>query len=299
VYKLDDQTAIIQTLDFFPPIVDDPYIYGQIAAANALSDVYAMGGRPLLALNIVGFPIDLPKEILGEILRGGGAKAQEAGVLIVGGHTVDDQEPKYGLAVTGLVSPGAEVTNAGARPGDVLVLTKPIGTGIITTAGKQQRVPDDVLANAIREMATLNRAAAEAMTAAGANACADVTGFGLLGHLRAICQGSGVGARVKFGAVPVLKGAWELLESGIAPGGTHRNLSSIDDVVEWGDLDENKRLLLVDAQTSGGLLISVAREGLDRLLGELESAGVETRAVVGEVVAREELPDGILIETLA
>ena len=152
MYKLDDHTAIIQTLDFFPPIVDDPYMYGQISAANALSDVYAMGGRPLLALNIVGFPIDLPKEILGEILRGGGAKAQEAGVLIVGGHTVDDQEPKYGLAVTGLVSPGAEVTNAGARPGDVLVLTKPIGTGIITTAGKQQRVPDDVLANAIREI---------------------------------------------------------------------------------------------------------------------------------------------------
>lgn len=299
MYRLDDNTALIQTLDFFPPIVDDPYLYGQIAAANALSDVYAMGGRPLLALNIVGFPIDLPKEILGEILRGGGAKAQEAGVLIVGGHTVDDQEPKYGLAVTGLVSPGAEVTNAGAQPGDVLVLTKPIGTGIITTAGKQQRVPDDVLANAVSEMATLNRAAAEAMTAAGANACADVTGFGLLGHLRAICQGSGVGARVNFGAVPQIEGAWELLESGIAPGGTHRNLASIDDVVEWNGLGENERLLLVDAQTSGGLLISVAKDGLDRLLAALEEAGVETRAVVGEVVAREALPDGILIETVS
>ncbi len=297
MYKLDDDTAIIQTLDFFPPIVDDPYLYGQIAAANALSDVYAMGGRPLLALNIVGFPIDLPKEILGEILRGGGAKAQEAGVLIVGGHTVDDQEPKYGLAVTGLVTPGAEVTNAGARPGDVLVLTKPIGTGIITTAGKQQRVPDDVLANAVAEMATLNHAASDAMTAAGANACADVTGFGLLGHLRAICQGSGVGARVNFGAVPQIEGAWDLLESGIAPGGTHRNLASIDDVVEWNDLDENQRLLLVDAQTSGGLLISVASDGADGLLAALEDAGVETRAVVGEIVAREDLPDGVLIET--
>ena len=297
MYKLDDDTAIIQTLDFFPPIVDDPYLYGQIAAANALSDVYAMGGRPLLALNIVGFPIDLPKEILGEILRGGGAKAQEAGVLIVGGHTVDDQEPKYGLAVTGLVTPGAEVTNAGARPADVLVLTKPIGTGIITTAGKQQRVPDDVLANAVREMATLNHAASDAMTAAGANACADVTGFGLLGHLRAICQGSGVGARVNFGAVPQIEGAWDLLESGIAPGGTHRNLASIDDVVEWNDLDENQRLLLVDAQTSGGLLISVASDGADGLLAALEDAGVETRAVVGEIVAREDLPDGVLIET--
>ena len=299
MYRLDDNTALIQTLDFFPPIVDDPYLYGQIAAANALSDVYAMGGRPLLALNIVGFPIDLPKEILGEILRGGGAKAQEAGVLIVGGHTVDDQEPKYGLAVTGLVAPGAEVSNAGAQPGDVLVLTKPIGTGIITTAGKQQRVPDEVLANAVNEMATLNRAAAEAMTEAGAHACADVTGFGLLGHLRAICQGSGVGARVNFGAVPQIEGAWELLESGIAPGGTHRNLASIDDVVEWNGLGGNERLLLVDAQTSGGLLISVARDGLDGLLAALENAGVETRAVVGEVVAREALPDGILIEAVS
>ena len=258
-----------------------------------------MGGRPLLALNIVGFPIDLPKQILGEILRGGGAKAQEAGVLIVGGHTVDDQEPKYGLSVTGVVSPGSEITNAGARPGDALVLTKPIGTGIITTAGKQQRVPDDVLANAVREMATLNRAAAEAMTAAGAHACADVTGFGLLGHLRAICQGSGVGARVHFGAVPLIEGAWDLLESGIAPGGTHRNLASIDDVVEWNGLNENQRLLLVDAQTSGGLLISVARDRLDGLLAALEDAGVETRAVVGEVVARETLPDGVLIEAVS
>ena len=182
----------------------------------------------------------------------------------------------------------------------MLVLTKPIGTGIITTAGKQQRVPNDVLANApSAEMATLNRAASEAMTAAGANACADVTGFGLLGHLRAICQGSGVGARVNFGAVPLIEGAWELLESGIAPGGTHRNLASIDDVVEWNDLSENERLLLVDAQTSGGLLISVARDGLDGLLAALEEAGVETRAVVGEVVAREALPDGILIETVS
>ena len=198
-----------------------------------------------------------------------------------------------------MVSPGSEVTNAGARPGDVLVLTKPIGTGIITTAGKQQRVPEDVLANAVNEMATLNRAAAEAMTASGARACADVTGFGLLGHLRAICQGSGVGARVNFGAVPVIDGAWDLLESGIAPGGTHRNLTSIDDVVEWNDLSENQRLLLVDAQTSGGLLISVARDGLDGLLSALENAGVETRAVVGEVVAREELPNGILIEAVS
>ena len=286
-------------MDFFPPIVDDPYIYGEIAAANALSDVYAMGGRPLLALNIVGFPIDLPKHILGEILRGGGAKAQEAGVLIVGGHTVDDQEPKYGLSVTGLVEPGREVSNAGAQAGDALVLTKPIGTGIITTAGKQQRVSDGVLSNAVREMATLNRAASEAMTAAGANACADVTGFGLLGHLRAICQGSEVGARVEFGAVPVLDGAWDLLESGIAPGGTHRNLSSIDDVVEWRGLDENQRLLLVDAQTSGGLLISVSQHRLNALLAALEDAGVETRAVVGEIVAREDLPEGKLIEALA
>ena len=200
---MDDETALVQTVDFFPPIVDDPYAFGQIAVSNALSDVYAMGGRPLTALNIVGFPVALPKSVLGEILSGGSHKAQEAGVLIVGGHTVDDEEPKYGLSVTGVVKPGSQVTNAGAKPGDRLVLTKPLGTGVITTAGKQGVVPEDVLDAAVEIMSELNRAASEAMTAVGVHACVDVTGFGLLGHLRGMTSASGVGGRdrVRRGAV--------------------------------------------------------------------------------------------------
>lgn len=218
VYKLSARVALVQTVDFFPPIVDDPYTYGAIAAANALSDVYAMGATPMLALNIVGFPVSLPKEVLRRILKGGIEKAAEAGVLIVGGHTVDDEEPKYGLAVTGLVRPGKQVTNAGARPGDVLVLTKPIGTGIITTAGKEGRVPPKVLREAIRHMATLNHAAADAMVRVAVHAATDVTGFGLLGHLRPMLKASGATARITASAVPLLVGARALAERGIAPG---------------------------------------------------------------------------------
>ncbi len=286
----------MQTVDFFPPIVDDPFAFGEIAVANALSDVYAMGGRPLLALNIVGFPVNLPKRILGAILKGGALKAKEAGVLIVGGHTVDDKEPKYGLAVTGVVRPGEQVANTGAKPGDALVLTKPIGTGIITTAGKAGRVEPDVLSNAIKQMSALNHAACDAMMNVGVNACADVTGFGLIGHLRLIAQGSKAGARISFSAVPLLEGAWKLLEGGIAPGGTHRNLKSLDPLVKWHpDIDELTKLMLCDAQTSGGLLIAVSPAKLDALLRELEAAGVETRAVIGEIVDSRAL-NGKLIE---
>lgn len=296
---MNDELALIQTVDFFPPIVDEPYAYGEIAVANALSDVYAMGGKPIMALNIVGFPVELPKEILGEILKGGASKAQEAGVLIVGGHTVDDKEPKYGMSVTGVVKPGAQVTNAGAKVGDVLVLTKPIGTGIITTAGKQQRVDKGILDNAVSVMSDLNRAASEAMIKVGVNACTDVTGFGLLGHLKGMVQGSNVGARIEFSSVPILDGVWELLKNDIAPGGTHRNLESVDDVIKWQPgVDEMVKLLLADAQTSGGLLISVASDKKDRLLGELEAAGVEIRAVIGEMVESDSLGDGKLIEVL-
>ena len=298
VYKMNEDMAIISTVDFFPPIVDDPFIYGEVAVANALSDVYAMGGKPLFGLNIVGFPVELPHEILGEILKGGASKATEAGVLIVGGHTVDDKEPKYGMAVTGIVKPGEEVTNAGARPGDVLVLTKPIGTGIITTAGKQQRVSDEVMATAVKHMATLNRAAAEAMTKVGVNACSDITGFGLLGHLRGIVQASNVSARIRLGDVPIIEGVAELLEAGIAPGGTHRNLDSLEDVVTWHpEVGEQSRILMADAQTSGGLLISVEPSKKDELLQELEAAGVETRAVVGEILEQHSL-GGMLIEVV-
>ena len=285
VYKMSDEMAIVSTVDFFPPIVDDPFKFGEIAATNALSDVYAMGGKPVFALNIVGFPVNLPHDILGEILSGGASKAQEAGVLIVGGHTVDDAEPKYGMSVTGVVCPGEQVTNAGAQPGDVLVLTKPIGTGIITTAGKQERVSAETLDRAVAIMGELNRKASEAMMHVGVNACVDITGFGLLGHLRLITAGSGVSAQVKVSDVPVIEGVQELLDMGIAPGGTHRNLESLDGVVDWhADITELTRILLADAQTSGGLLMSVSPGKLDALLDALADAGVETRAVIGKIV---------------
>ena len=290
VYKLNDGLAIIQTVDFFPPIVDDPFTYGEIAVANSLSDVYAMGGKPLLGLNIVGFPVDLSKDILGEILKGGASKAKEAGVLIVGGHTVDDKEPKYGLSVTGVVKPGCHVTNAGCKPGDVLVLTKPLGTGIITTAGKQDKVKLNVIREAVRVMNTLNRDASEAMVETGVNACSDITGFGLLGHLRSMIYGSDVGAVINASTVPVIDGVWDLLNEGIAPGGTHRNLSSVGDITDWHqDINESTKLLLSDAQTSGGLLISVPSANRAALINSLQLRGVETIAVVGEVVSKESI----------
>ena len=284
VYQLNEHTALVLTVDFITPITDDPYEFGSIAAANSLSDIYAMGGKPLLALNVVGFPADLARDMLGTVLKGGHDKAAEAGCMIVGGHTVDDSEPKYGLSVVGIVEPGKQVTNAGAQPGDSLVLTKPIGTGIITTGCKQGKSPPEVLEKAVQTMATLNRAASEAMMKTGVNACTDVTGFGLLGHLRSMVRGSGVSAKVRFGQVPILPGTWELLEQEVVPGGTYRNLQSVDNSVQWHqDLTEQQRLLLCDAQTSGGLLISVAGEKLGSLLSELEAAGVATRSVVGEI----------------
>ena len=284
VYKINDQTALIFTVDFFPPITDDPYQFGAIAAANALSDVYAMGGKPLMALNVVGFPADLAKDMLADVLKGGYAKAAEAGCLIVGGHTVDDPEPKYGMAVIGIVEPGKQVTNAGAKAGDVLVLTKPLGTGIITTAGKQGKASTEVMQGALDTMATLNRAAAEAMVAVGVNACTDVTGYGLMGHLRGMVRASEVGATINASAVPVLPGAWELLEQDIAPGGTHRNLDSVSDSVKWhSELTQRQQIMLCDAQTSGGLLISVPKAKLPELLSKLEAAGTQVAAVVGEI----------------
>jgi selenide,water dikinase len=286
VYRLNDDTALVLTVDFFPPITDDPFEFGAIAAANSLSDVYAMGGRPLLALNIVGFPATLDKAVLAEVLRGGYAKAAEAGCLIVGGHTVDDPEPKYGLSVVGLVQPGKQVTNAGAKPGDVLVLTKPLGTGIITTAGKQRKAAKEVLQRAVAVMSTLNRTAAEVMVRVGPHACTDVTGFGLMGHLRGMVRGSKVAAQVRLGQVPVLPGTWELLDQGVAPGGTHRNVKGVADTVQWHPrLTQREQLLLCDAQTSGGLLISVAQAKAARLLQELKAAGVAEAAIIGEITA--------------
>ena len=292
VYRLNDHIALIMTVDFFPPITDDPFQFGEIAAANSLSDVYAMGGTPLLAMNIVGFPVTLDKDILGEVLKGGYSKAAEAECLIVGGHTVDDPEPKYGLSVVGTVEPGKQVTNAAAQPGDVLVLTKPLGTGIITTAGKQGICPPQVLQGAVATMSALNRNGANAMVKVGVHAATDVTGFGLMGHLQSMVRGSQVGAEIQLGKVPVLPGAWELLQQGVAPGGTHRNLQSVAESAHWHpDLSEQEQLLLCDAQTSGGLLIAVAIEKQDELLAELKSNGVVEAVVVGRVT---EGPAGII-----
>ena len=286
VYRLDDKTALVVTVDFFTPITDDPYEFGAVAAANSLSDVYAMGGRPLLALNVVGFPAALAADLLGDVLRGGHDKAAEANCLIVGGHTVDDNEPKYGLSVVGLVAPGRQVSNAGAQPGDALVLTKPIGTGVITTAGKAGVAPPGAVAAAVDAMATLNRAASEAMMDTGVNACTDVTGFGLMGHLTAMLRASGVSGQVSLAQVPVLPDVPELLAQGVAPGGTHRNEAGVAASVHWdAAITPEGRLLLCDAQTSGGLLISVPQPKLPRLLSALEQRGVATRAVVGGVTA--------------
>ena len=286
VYRLDNNTAIIVTVDFFTPITDDPYEFGSVAAANSLSDVYAMGGKPLVALNIVGFPAHLAVEMLGDVLKGGYDKAAEADCLIVGGHTVDDAEPKYGLSVVGLVEPGKEVSNANAQPGDVLVLTKPIGTGIIATGAKAGTTPDNIMQNAVATMAELNRGASEAMMRVGVNSCTDITGFGLMGHLKGMVRGSNVGAHVRVADVPVLPGTWDLLENGTVPGGTFRNVSGVKDTVDWAEgLTEEQQLLMCDAQTSGGLLIAVPKAKLDQLMGELEASSVGTRAVVGEITS--------------
>ena len=294
VYRIGDDKALALTVDFFPPIVDDPFSYGAIAVANSLSDVYAMGGRPILGLNIVGFPVDQPKEILGDILKGGYTKAQEAGCLIVGGHTVDDAEPKYGLAVVGMVEPGSQITNAGAKPGDALVLTKPIGTGVITTAGKQGVADEQTVSRAVAVMSSLNRAASETMMKVGVNACTDVTGFGLIGHLNSMMKGSDASAVIELSAVPVIPGVWELLEQGIAPGGTHRNLNSMEGNVHWDDsLTDNDKLLLCDAQTSGGLLISLPAAKADQLIQELNAAGVTEAAVIGRVSAKGAGPETV------
>jgi len=291
VYRLTDELALVQTVDVFTPIVDDPYTFGQIAATNALSDVYAKGGRPLLALNIAGFPRKLSLDILAEILRGGAEKALEAGVSIVGGHTIDDPEPKYGLAVTGLVHPARFVSNAGARPGDVLFLTKPIGIGVITTGIKQDMTPPAVAAEAIRVMNTLNRAASEAMMQVGVHAATDVTGFGLLGHLHRMVDASSVAARISAAAVPVLPGAADLAGRGAVAGGTARNLEWLADKVRWAPtIDDTTRILLADAQTSGGLLIAVVPERAAALEHAMRARGVESIARIGEIVARNGLP---------
>jgi selenide,water dikinase len=285
VVKLTDELALVFTTDFFTPIVDGPYDFGAIAAANALSDVYAMGGTPLSALNLVGFPDEaLESEVLGEILRGGAEKAKEAGIDIVGGHTIKTDEPIYGLAVTGTVHPKAVVTNAGGKPGDLLVLTKPIGLGIITTAAKQDRDDHGAIDEAIRVMSTLNATAARVMMKVGVHAATDVTGFGLLGHLRNVVVASGCSAVIWQKNVPVLEAARAYVNEGIVPGGTHANRRFLGEWVEWGSgVSKGDELLLCDAQTSGGLLIAVEEGKCEGLVAGMREAGTLAAAVVGRL----------------
>ncbi len=288
VYKVNDSLAIVQSVDYFTPVVDDPYTFGLITAANSLSDLYAMGAQPLFALNIVGFPSKkLSMDVLAEILKGGAAKAAEAGISVIGGHTIDDPEPKYGMVVTAVINPAQVVTNAGAKAGDRLVLTKPLGLGIITTAMKKGLVSPEVIAEAIEVMSTLNKAAAEAMVKVGVNACTDITGFGFLGHLHEMAKASHLGAKISLADVPVIPETWNLMNNkqGVVPGGSQRNLEFLrEDLIINPGITEVDLTVLSDAQTSGGLLISVTEEKLPNLLQELKEAGVQTIALVGTMV---------------
>ena len=284
VFRLAPDRAIVATVDFFTPIVDDPYDFGRIAAANAFSDVYAMGATPLFALNLVGWPRDtLPLSLLGDVLRGAADVARDAGAFVLGGHSIDDPEPKFGMVAIGEAHPDRIVTNAGARPGDALVLTKPIGTGILATALKRDLIDQAALEPAVTAMTTLNAGAARAMAATGVHAATDVTGFGLLGHLHQLLAASGAAAELDAAAVPLLPGARELVGRDAVPGGTKRNLDAMRDHVTFDSVDDPIRVLLADAQTSGGLLIAVAPERLAALLDALAREGTPTRAVIGRV----------------
>ncbi len=284
VYKINDETALVQTLDFFTPIVDDAYMFGQIGAANALSDVYAMGGKPLTVMNIVAFPINtLDKSILADILAGASDKVKESGATLVGGHSIDDQEPKFGLSVTGTIHPDRIRSNAGAKPGDRLILTKPIGVGILTTAIKQGILEKEDLDEVMNVMATLNKTAAEVMEKYTVNACTDVTGFGLLGHTMEIAKGGNVGVTVTNQDVPVLKRAKELAEQNVIPGGTRKNRQWLADDIDYADnISEIDQLILCDAVTSGGLLISVPESEAEALQQELLENHVQS-AIIGNV----------------
>jgi selenide, water dikinase len=283
VYLVRDDLALVSTVDFFTPIVDDPYDFGRIAATNALSDVYAMGGRPISALNIVAFPEDLDLDILRRILEGGSAVARSAGVAIVGGHTIKDSEPKYGMAVTGLIDPARIVTNDRARPGDVLVLTKPLGTGILTTALKRGAIAPEDLREAVSYMTALNDRASRAMLAAGSLSATDITGFGLLGHGGGMARASGVRFTIEAAAVPFMERVLDLIAEGIVPGGTRHNAETHAEFADFASsVPEAVRVGLSDAQTSGGLLISVAADAVAALVRALENSGT-LAAIVGEV----------------
>ena len=286
VYRLTSSRALVQTVDFFTPIVDDPFCYGQIAAANAISDIYAMGGRPLTALNIMGIPTDLvPNEVIAEILRGGAAKAKEAHCVIIGGHTIRNPEPIYGLAVTGIVSPKRMLTNARARPGDLLVLTKPLGTGIATTGIKRGLTSVALAKKAIELMCRLNTAGAALAELGLIRAAVDVTGFGLLGHLASMCRASGIGAEIIAAKMPIISPEiLALIAQDCVPGGTRQNLETANSIVEWNDTPQPLRLLLADAQTSGGLLLCVPPKRMRQVEGVLKRNRTICVAIIGKII---------------
>ena len=285
VFRLSDDVALVQTVDFFAPIVDDPFEFGQIAAANALSDVYAMGGQPLTALNIVAFPTsNLPLEVLSEILAGGQEKVHEAGALIVGGHTVIDTELKYGLAVTGRAHPDFLLTNAGAHVGDTLVLTKPIGNGILATAGKRGQLAPESRRGMLEGMITLNGAASRAALAVGSRCATDITGFGLLGHMSHIARASAVSLRLHLDAIPVLAGVREAVRGGFVTDGAKRNAEYLREMVVWRKGNEEDRAILYDPQTSGGLLVCVSPQRVADYLSRVAGS-----AAIGEVTQRGEV----------
>ena len=286
VVRLDDKTALVQTVDFFTPIVDDPFIFGQIAAANSLSDIYAMGAIPLFALNIVGFPKeDLPLTVLGEILNGGSVKSQEAGISILGGHSIDDKEPKYGLVVTGKISLDKIVTNGGAKPGDYLILTKPLGSGIISTAIKRGEATKSLIKAGSKLMTTLNSSAGKLMVKHGATAATDVTGFGLLGHLWEMCQASCVSVEINFDGLPFINGIYDLVKNNVVPNGTKRNLNNISDQVNFHKrLGKTEQLMVADSQTSGGLLIALPKEKAGSFLRDFEGKTPYRADIIGKFV---------------
>ncbi len=289
VYKINEETALIQTLDFFTPMVDDPYIFGQIAAANALSDVYAMGGEPTVAMNIVCFPSCHDMNVLGEILRGGFDKVKESGCLLVGGHTVDDQEPKYGLSVSGIVHPNKVLSNANAKPGDKLILTKPLGAGIMTTAMKVDLLDEKMSKNVIEVMTHLNKYAASCLSKYDVHSVTDVTGFGMIGHTLEMAKGSEVTILLDSTKMPIIDGAIGFAEMGIVPEGAYKNIGySQDDTYFSPDVKESVSDILHDPQTSGGLLVSVASEFAESLANEMIKCGAIVAEIVGEVVEKKE-----------
>lgn len=290
VYKLTDDVALIQSIDYFTPIVDDPYMFGQIAAANALSDIYAMGGVPKTVLNLVGYPIELlGPEPLVAILKGAGDKVAEAGAVTLGGHSIDDQEPKFGLSVTGIAHPDHIYKNVGAKPGDVLVLTKPIGVGIHTTAIKRDRLNKEMIGEVTRVMAALNKTAAECLRAYSPSAVTDVTGFGLLGHSYEMASGSGVSFKIFYHSVPILDGTEALAKENIVPGGSKKNLRWLaDNVMFEDDFPEHRQIMLADAVTSGGLLVSLSKQEAIAYVGQLHGRGITEAAIIGEVIEKEE-----------